>query len=185
MSEILVSPNMSALKDLRELVNVSRLTFREDSDQDDKSPISSARSSIPKTLTEPDNRKLPTLSHAEPKSRPKNISKPASSKTQIESARSSLVLTDRSDLLDRNAVPQVLDRLNKPGDPEVIRWCYKPITCWIIDYFGSRKARKVVKRPQTGWKTRSLHLKIHHPRLARGRNHHHRSGPWTGISTIC
>jgi len=88
---------MSALKDLRELVNVSRLTFREDSDEDDKSPVS-ARMDLPKS-SELDSRKNPLISHAEPLNKKSFMAGKNSSKPFVSA---SMLLTDRSALLDRS-----------------------------------------------------------------------------------
>lgn len=98
---------MSALKDLRELVNVSRLTFREeDSDEE----YSAAARTPPPATSKPSRTKQPIQSHAEPHKKSTDITKPY----VLDTARSSVILTDRNALLDRNSIPDV--RLLKKKD---------------------------------------------------------------------
>lgn len=122
---------MSALKDLRELVNVSRLTFREDSDEDeaDKRPRTPPPVSISKSLAAAAATATASTTAAVNSSKLKqqqpipslnepllNNNKKSSvdGKYVLDTARSSVLLTDRSALVDRNSIPDV--RLLKKKD---------------------------------------------------------------------
>jgi hypothetical protein len=106
---------MSALKDLRDLVNVSRLTFREESSDENVSPRSEEEPKTQlknKTSTNKLNKK-PIISESEPvgkkqlKHSKPDASKPYVLSSYVENPRSSLSLTERSSLLDRNSLPVV------------------------------------------------------------------------------
>lgn len=108
---------MSAIKDLRDLVNVSRLTFREDdNEEDDYNNNFTPRGQSPAPTVKPALFKTTPLikSNGEPrvKSKKDEISskkKPfvLNSHNLVDSPRSSLVLADRSSLVDRSVVPEV------------------------------------------------------------------------------
>lgn len=115
---------MSALKDLRELVNVSRLTFREDSDDDesDKRPRTPPPVSISKSLAAAASASTAAAANSKLKQPIPSLNEPllnnkkssVDGKYVLDTARSSVLLTDRSALVDRNSIPDV--RLLKKKD---------------------------------------------------------------------
>lgn len=102
---------MSAIKDLRDLVNVSRLTFREDDNEEDdynnnftprgQSPAPTVKPALIKSNGEP----LVKSKKDETSSKKKPFV--LNSHNLVDSPRSSLVLADRSSLVDRSVVPDV------------------------------------------------------------------------------
>lgn len=112
---------MSAIKDLRELVNVSRLTFRDDDDDEDEEDEKVVVERLSSNKSAAAAKKQPMMSKCEPTKKKSNKTNNQQqpfllSSRNLDTARSSLVLTDRSALLDRNVVPDYVSLTPRRDD---------------------------------------------------------------------